>query len=195
VPFVLGIVTGLVAVPCHADPFSLDAPGLEGVYGEGPDDTYKETTFDFGRGFVEITDAWLHVEGIIESGAAPLWVQGWLDGVPSPVLSESPDPGFSVDVPLTPPETVLDGEGILGLEIVVLLPGPTPATVSNVILWFEAIPLPAPTDLFDFADFQTCFSGEGVPPTPACDAFDYDRDGDVDLDDYAVFHRVLAGPQ
>lgn len=194
-PFSLSIVTGLVVVPCHADLFSVDVPGLEGVYGEGPDDTYKETTFDFGQGFVEITDARLHVEGIIESGSAPLWVQGWLDGMPSPVLSESAVPGFTVDVPLTPPETVLDGEGVLGLEIVVLLIDPVPVTVSSTTLRFEAIPLPAPTDLFDFADFQGCFSGEGVPPTPTCDRFDYDWDEDVDLDDHTVFHRVLTGPQ
>lgn len=60
---------------------------------------------------------------------------------------------------------------------------------------FVVVLLPAPTDLLDFANLQTCFSGQGVPPTPACNEFDYDRDEDVDLDDHAIFHRVLTGPR
>ncbi|MGB2985284.1 MAG: hypothetical protein WBE26_05320, partial [Phycisphaerae bacterium] len=32
-------------------------------------------------------------------------------------------------------------------------------------------------------DFALCVSVEGWPPGPACDAFDFDEDGDVDLDD------------
>ncbi len=76
-----------------------------------------------------------------------------------------------------------------------LLAEPPPVTVSNATLWFDAIPLPASTDLFDFASFQACFGGEGVPATPPCDGFDYDRDEDVDLDDHAIFYRVLTGPQ
>ncbi len=57
-----------------------------------------------------------------------------------------------------------------------------------------AFPLPAPTNLSDFASFQACFSGAGVGPSVLCDSLDYDRDHDVDLNDYTIFRRALTGP-
>lgn len=43
-------------------------------------------------------------------------------------------------------------------------------------------------DLFDAAGFQICFSGPGpVTLGAACNAYDHEPDGDVDLADYAVF--------
>ena len=43
--------------------------------------------------------------------------------------------------------------------------------------------------------FLPCIGGESIQATPPCDGFDYDRDDDVDLDDHAIFHRVVTGPQ
>lgn len=57
-----------------------------------------------------------------------------------------------------------------------------------------AFALPAPTNLSDFASFQACFSGAGVGPSVLCDPLDYDRDHDVDLNDYTIFRRALTGP-
>lgn len=58
-----------------------------------------------------------------------------------------------------------------------------------------AFPLPAPTNLSDFSSFQACFSGEGVGPSLLCDPLDYDRDHDVDLNDYTIFRRAFTGPR
>ena len=58
-----------------------------------------------------------------------------------------------------------------------------------------AFPLPAPTNLSDFANFQACFSGAGVGPSLQCDPLDYDRDHDIDLNDYTIFRRALTGPR
>ncbi len=49
-------------------------------------------------------------------------------------------------------------------------------------------------DLFDFAGFQTCFSGDAVahPAYPHCPAADFNGDGDVDHADYADFNEAMA---
>ncbi|MCP4247839.1 MAG: VCBS repeat-containing protein [bacterium] len=52
-------------------------------------------------------------------------------------------------------------------------------------------------DLFDFAGFQGCFTGQNPPPggLPVdCTAFDYDLDLDVDLADHAELSANLNGP-
>lgn len=50
-------------------------------------------------------------------------------------------------------------------------------------------------DIIDFANFQACFSGEGVLANDACQlSFDYDCDGDIDLADLTVFQEALNGP-
>ncbi len=45
----------------------------------------------------------------------------------------------------------------------------------------------------DFADFSACFTGPGSFYTPddACSVHDFDQDGDVDADDYAVFVTAM----
>jgi len=51
-------------------------------------------------------------------------------------------------------------------------------------------------DLLDFAGLQACFTGPGpASPAPGCYFFDFEPDGDIDLDDYAVFHAELTGPR
>ncbi|MCP4594659.1 MAG: hypothetical protein GY842_28335 [bacterium] len=50
-------------------------------------------------------------------------------------------------------------------------------------------------DLADFAEFQRCYSGDGVTPLRwNCTVFDSDDDEDVDLTDYAYFQPRLTGP-
>ena len=50
-------------------------------------------------------------------------------------------------------------------------------------------------DLADFAEVQSCFTGEGpTDVSPCCRVFDFEPDDDVDLDDYAQFHGALTGP-
>ncbi len=48
-------------------------------------------------------------------------------------------------------------------------------------------------DLGDYAAFQACFSGDGVPHAPGCEVFDSEPDGDVDLDDYRLFWVLFNG--
>ena len=48
----------------------------------------------------------------------------------------------------------------------------------------------------DFADFQVCFQDPDAvePPAPECWFFDFQRDGAVDLADYAEFYLRFSGP-
>jgi hypothetical protein len=48
-------------------------------------------------------------------------------------------------------------------------------------------------DLYDFAGFQQCFA-PGGPVTTGCDAFDFDLDDDVDLEDFGCFEKFFARP-
>jgi hypothetical protein len=58
-------------------------------------------------------------------------------------------------------------------------------------------------DARDFSEFQACFTGDvGVVDPPAypsgpgqrCGVYDFDNDGDVDVDDFAAFRDVMWGP-
>ena len=49
----------------------------------------------------------------------------------------------------------------------------------------------------DYAIFAGCMGGpaaEPVPPSPCLEAFDFDGDQDVDLEDYAEFSIVFTAP-
>lgn len=49
-------------------------------------------------------------------------------------------------------------------------------------------------DLVDFTNFPGCMTGPDLgPESPACDVFDFDRDSDVDMEDYRAFQDVVAG--
>lgn len=51
-------------------------------------------------------------------------------------------------------------------------------------------------DLSDFADWADCMTGPRTEPNePACEAFDFNFGGDVDLHDFAGFQRVLGVPR
>ena len=50
-------------------------------------------------------------------------------------------------------------------------------------------------DLYDYAAFQRCFSGDGVTPLKwPCTVFDSDDDNDVDLVDFDYFRQGITGP-
>ena len=50
-------------------------------------------------------------------------------------------------------------------------------------------------DLFDFADWAMCMTGPSAGPyAEGCEAFDFEYDADVDLDDYSRFLSVFEGP-
>jgi len=49
-------------------------------------------------------------------------------------------------------------------------------------------------DLNDFAVFQQCNTGQGGGTLPGCDVFDFDRDFDVDMLDWARFQAAFTGP-
>ncbi len=51
----------------------------------------------------------------------------------------------------------------------------------------------ADVDAADFAFFQACASGPGIPYNPGCEDQDFDGDNDIDQDDYAVFQRCYGG--
>ncbi len=48
-------------------------------------------------------------------------------------------------------------------------------------------------DLTHYADFQSCFTGDGGGLPPDCGFFDFDRDNDVDLVDHTQFLHTFAG--
>jgi len=50
-------------------------------------------------------------------------------------------------------------------------------------------------DLIDFADWEHCMTGpnNAEPYGESCKAFDFEFDGDVDLDDFCLFQQLLAG--
>lgn len=48
--------------------------------------------------------------------------------------------------------------------------------------------------LVNHASFQRCFGDEGTLAPVGCEEFDFDLDGNVDLDDYARFREHLVGP-
>ncbi len=54
--------------------------------------------------------------------------------------------------------------------------------------------LDSDTDLNDFAAFRDCVTGKSVGALPSCDVFDFDRDSDIDLLDWAWFQIVFTGP-
>lgn len=72
----------------------------------------------------------------------------------------------------------------------------TGAEFRSVAFWYQQPPLcgdpeaDGDLDLRDFVGLQRCFAA----PPGACAQFDCDEDGDVDLDDYAVFESSLSGP-
>ena len=49
----------------------------------------------------------------------------------------------------------------------------------------------ADVDMLDFRGLQSCFGTSG---DPACVAYDFNHDGDIDLEDYAAFQTALTGP-
>ena len=50
-------------------------------------------------------------------------------------------------------------------------------------------------DVQDFAAFQLCYAGAGIPPAnPECVRFDYDCDGALDVVDFAETSAALTGP-
>lgn len=87
------------------------------------------------------------------------------------------------------------------------LPSNTSASASDHFLVFADITIPqtcssfgdtdcdGDVDLFDFQQFQNCFSGANVPAGAECAAeFDSNGDGDVDRPDYRAFWQNLTGP-
>jgi hypothetical protein len=50
-------------------------------------------------------------------------------------------------------------------------------------------------DMRDIASFQRCFTGRGpVILDPVCDSFDFEPDGDVDIDEFAELAESMTGP-
>ena len=47
-------------------------------------------------------------------------------------------------------------------------------------------------DLTDYAAFPGCLSGDGVEVAVDCSAFDFDRDGDVDLVDFSRVQQAFG---
>ena len=49
-------------------------------------------------------------------------------------------------------------------------------------------------DQDDFAAFQLCYSGNGIPAPDGCECFDRDKDNDVDSNDLTAFSNCGTGP-
>jgi len=63
--------------------------------------------------------------------------------------------------------------------------------------WFALAPTDCNQDgavnLFDHESFTQCFTGPGTAATGSCRCFDADRNGTVDLGDFAVAQAVRSG--
>ncbi len=64
--------------------------------------------------------------------------------------------------------------------------------------WFGLSPCDCNEDgginLYDYSDFEACFSGPGgILPDSTCACFDLDSDRDVDLRDAGAFQRSFSG--
>lgn len=95
----------------------------------------------------------------------------------------------------------LDGDRVSDLVV-------TNRDSNNFSLLFNNSAIPADgdaeddgdRDLRDFASLQICFSGPNsgpsfLAPGPTClNNFDFDCDGDIDLDDHTAFVDLLSGP-
>ena len=173
--------------------FAADLPGLVGSYGghAGPYGRGSEYVFD--HQFAIVRKAWMRVRATIYPFGDLSWLKGCLDDV----CMEGWHPVFSdVEscVPLMHSDAALDGVGAVWVKV---LPPCCDyiTSITDATLWFDAVPLPAPTNLSDFASFQACFGGKGVGPPEPCDPLDYDRDNEIDLDDYDIFRMVFTGPK
>ena len=93
--------------------------------------------FDFGQSFPFIGSAWIHVHGAADV-RAPTDVNffGILDQVWGPSHWVFDVTAFETDVPLTPTDTVLDGEGTVDLLIGVAACCDHSALVTQATLWF-----------------------------------------------------------
>ena len=75
------------------------------------------------------------------------------------------------------------------------------AGTGTLNLGYASIP-PSNADLLEFASFAPCFTGACITPPcepalyaePCCIVHDYERDGDVDIDDYSRLLIALTGP-
>lgn len=75
------------------------------------------------------------------------------------------------------------------------------AGTGTLSLGYASIP-PSNADLLEFASFAPCFTGACITPPcepalyaePCCVVHDYERDGDVDIDDYSRLITALTGP-
>lgn len=87
----------------------------------------------------------MHLVGVADvstGGPSALEFFGFLDGELGPGLQLPEVIEFEVDVPLSPTETVLDGRGMVRLELNVLACCDHQALVTAATLWFDAEPLP-----------------------------------------------------
>ena len=140
-------------------------------------------------------------------GSVGDYLPNWITVHVSPRLDGAPVAGvasyllfgenaFVACVPLPALPTLLDGQGMIRLSASVDYCCDHITGIDRATLCVEAtIPDQTPRDLRDLADLQTCFSGIDGDPIPAgCAEFDYDAQGDVDLDDFRALQFSLVGP-
>jgi hypothetical protein len=128
----------LAGLPCQAQLYSTEMPGLQGFYG-GISGQGHTTTFNFGQTFPYVGAAWLDITGIADvntSGPVDVGLQGRLEGVWGPPQQLFDVTVFQTNLPLTVSNAVLDGAGTVNLYI-----GPDvccdhSSKVLHAALWF-----------------------------------------------------------
>jgi hypothetical protein len=140
----------------YGDLLTVDLPEFERLYGGFTGDTFQETTYDFGTSFSTVTSATLHLEGFTDISDTTISFLIELEGVTTPtvdlfVTGAPLFPPYSIDIPLLFDANVLDGTGLISMDINTSGPGADlSTTVQSASLTFEGVSVPEPSAVIFF---------------------------------------------
>jgi hypothetical protein len=168
------------AAGAAADEFQTPVDGLETFYGGFIGDPFEETPFDFGFAFNAVWDPVLLLGGFTDEPGSTLTFTGFMEGEAGPPVEiVSRDGTFHVTVPVPPAVGLLDGHGIVGLQLDTFLEGAADlsSTVTSAVLRVQGI-----------AIVLLPFTGCGtLVPTDECILFESEEGGLYVMSDLGGF--------
>jgi hypothetical protein len=172
--------------------FSIPLLGLRGPYG-GYVGQAHSTAFQFDDDFLIIRHAWLRLAGTADSGFSSSYpvdldFRVYLNSAPWDEAIFPDLDQYEVCIPLAPPAL----NGTISLLILIGACCDHISFVASASLWLDAVPMPPPQTLEDFAEFQNCVGTN--PQGQGCDASDLDWDADTDLADLGYLVQFLSDP-